>query len=488
MATGRQRATISHPKGPYHGAAFSHDRKALALLCLAAGGTQLFDLSNPDRPQHRKDMEVGGHAVVFSPHNDFLVALCSRARSTPQGPTQYADIQLVSLRTFSVFKLIHEEQDNLINSASFTPNGELLATTGTNGTLKLWDLPRGRVRVPSAQPMLHLRRVVFSPDSRVLYSGSVDPPTEVRLLPLRGMTNNLQTMWRGNTAESVRLWDTASRTQLAALALPPLLRLECLALAPDGGTLAAGCTGGCVVLWDVAERRERLRLFLAPEYREYYQGCEFINRLGPLLPSWQATVRALAFSPDGRTLATLRDDGVVQLWDPARGEEMQRLTPSPGEALCLAFAPDATLAVGRGTQVELWDSRSGQLRQTLVGHSNTVSCLAFSPDSKLLASGAKDYSVRLWEPAGGRRESVLVGHEGQVASLAFSPDGRVLASGGSDHTVRLWHVATAQELLTFRGRFRGVHGVAFAPNGKMLATCSDGFVCLWRAGETPADK
>jgi WD40 repeat protein/serine/threonine protein kinase len=233
VATGQQRAAIADPTGNYRGATFSKDRKTLALSCAASERKRLYDLTNPKQPQQRAEFPSAGtgHALALSPDNKVLVVPHQQVGLTALGPNRTSEIRLVNLRTSATFKII-DEGGQSTTSASFAPNGKLLATVRTDGLLRVWDLTAGCIRQPSAQPMRQVRMVAFSPDSRVLITGSDERPIEVRTFPMAGKTTNWRTMWRGNTAEAVRLWDTASRKQVGALPLPPLLQLQCLTLSP----------------------------------------------------------------------------------------------------------------------------------------------------------------------------------------------------------------------------------------------------------------
>jgi len=179
---------------------------------------------------------------------------------------------------------------------------------------------------------------------------------------------------------------------------------------------------------------------------------------------------SVAFSPDGKTLASASYDHTIKLWDVATGQERATLkwpTREQRPSVALAFSPDSkTLASASGGTVILWDVATGRERATLKG--NTT--VAFSPDGKTLASGSWD-TVKLWDVATGKERASLKGHTKSVEAVAFSPNGKTLVSGSFDNTIRLWEVASRKERATLKAH--PVWSVTFSSNGKFLASAND---------------
>ena len=195
-----------------------------------------------------------------------------------------------------------------------------------------------------------------------------------------------------------------------------------------------------------------------------------------------STVTSVAFSPDGRRLASASWDKTVILWDVDRRQPLATLAGHKGEVTDVAFSPDGKrlASASKDKTVILWDVDSHQPLITLAGHQGGVSSVAFSPDGKRLASASWDRTLILWDVDSRLPLATLAGHKGSVFSVAFSPDGKRLASASEDKTVILWDVDRRQSLATLAGHKDSVGSVAFSPDGKRLASASlDETVILW---------
>ncbi|WYZ35383.1 hypothetical protein EsH8_X_000030 [Colletotrichum jinshuiense] len=192
-------------------------------------------------------------------------------------------------------------------------------------------------------------------------------------------------------------------------------------------------------------------------------------------------VNSVAFSPDGRQLASASDDETVKLWDVVTGQCQQTLEGHSDLVNSVAFSPDGRqlASASNDETVKLWDVATGQCQQTLEGHGYLVNSVAFSPDGRQLVSASSDKTVKLWNIVTGQCQQTLEGHRDSVNSIAFSPDGRQLASASNDQTVKLWDVATGQCQQTLEGHNDLVNSVAFSPDGRQLASASTKTVKLW---------
>jgi WD40 repeat protein len=289
----------------------------------------------------------------------------------------------------------HEKR---LNAIALSPNGQTIASGGADKTIKLWNLTTGEIRTLKGHAE-SIRAIAFSPDGQMLVSGSNDGTIKVwqlaeskNPLTLKGhsgyvisvaITPDGQTLASGGEGEvtELKLWHLGTVKEICTLEHYSLFCF--VAVSPDGQTLAVSRFGG-IQLWQMPTREKICTL----------------KRSG--------MVSALAFSPDGQTLAGGSDDKTIKIWQLSTGEILRTLkTQSSGlnsakghsaEVNAVAFSPDGqTLAsASHDKTIKIWQLSTGKVISTLTEHSDKVMSVAFSPDGQMLVSCSWDRTVKIW--------------------------------------------------------------------------------------------
>ena len=203
----------------------------------------------------------------------------------------------------------------------------------------------------------------------------------------------------------------------------------------------------------------------------------------------RSKVWALTWSPDQRRIASASDDHTAQVWDALTGNNAATYTGHSDELRAIAWSPDG-LKIASGSfdkTVQVWDTTTLQTLLTYNGHSGHVWAVHWSIDGQRLASASADMTAQVWNAASGTLITAYQGHTGPVVALDWSPDTIHIATGSYDKTVQIWDARTGFHVLTYQGHSDLVLGVAWSPDGQYIASASqDKTVRVWNAttGET----
>ncbi|MBA2705334.1 MAG: PD40 domain-containing protein [Blastocatellia bacterium] len=238
---------------------------------------------------------------------------------------------------------------------------------------------------------------------------------------------------------------------------------------------------GCLFLFGVAGLFSNSRQSFSAEVAATATGRpELVLQTGHVM-----RVDGIAFSPDGKLLASGSADNTIKLWDTTSKREVRTLIGHTGGVRAVAFRADGQwLASGDiDGNIKFWDVATGQELRNLAGN-GSVSTVCFSPDGRWFAAGNMEKGIKLWDLNTEREAITLSGHGGLITIIAFSRDGHWLASGSADKTIKIWDVEKGREARTLKGHTDKIATVAFSSDGQWLATGGlDGKVKLWRVGE-----
>ena len=386
-------------------------------------------------------------------------------------------VQLWNADNGERLQMLHGHVGNVI-AIAYTPDGGVLASASMDKTIRLWNISNGKLLAVLKGHKSEVSSLAFGPKGRMLASGSWDKTIriwdiktgkETKIIhkhdsEVSALIYNLQgnMLVSGHWDNTIRLWDINGEKEVQVLNEArrgdgTTESILALTYIKDENVIVSG--GKTARLWDIKSGKE-LKEFKIEKYN--------------------IAVGALAFNPNDNVLAISTLSGNLELWDIEKGERFKILRRHKSSVYGLAYSPDGKVLTSGswGNTIRFWniESKGG----TKLSTQKPVFRMAFNPKNNILATSDRSKIIQLWDADKGEKLKVLKGHEAPVLTLDYSPDGKILASAGEDNKIRLWDSENATEMSQLNGHRHDVHDLAFDASGKIIASAGgDKVVRLW---------
>ena len=453
--TGELKVTLTEHKGAVNSIVFSPDGETLAI-------------AYNDNTIRFRDGVTGEPKSTLTGHRCKIIAFSPDGSRLVGGSSE--EIHFWDVATGEL-QLTFAAHANSIDALKYSPDGKMIASRGGDNNVCLWDANTGE--------FLRIFRdntgdssIDFSRDSKTLAIVSYDGTIW---------------LWNTHTGEQLKIikWDT---------------KLKYVQYSPDGKTFACDDDkDGTMLLFD-ANTGELLHNLKMPVQRQYVNDFRYspdgltlavsngyeiyfwdvpTGELQKTITGYADVVSTVIYSPNEETLVSL--DDIVRIWDLGTQKLVKTLSLE-SSIRRIAYSPDGeTLACGTYDKtIVLWNVSEWKKRSVLEGHTNGISSVVFSPDGQVLASGSWSGRIRLWNPHTGEHLKTFKKHASSVSTVLFSPNGQILASTEDDTTIRFWNVATGELLRTIETETNDVYSIDFSPEGTTLVTADDtGQIKFW---------
>ncbi|MCI0663929.1 MAG: serine/threonine protein kinase [Acidobacteria bacterium] len=458
------------------------------------------------------------HSFVFAGKWVRTIQFSPDGKTLAIGGTGNSTLQLWHVETFNRSAVLHGNTGDILHLI-FSADGGTLAAGTRDGFVRVWDVASRQLRQTYSGHQGIVWSVAFSPDAKFIASTGQDRTLrfwdkatglEIARVNCEFETNTLifSPEYSSNTVflttgDSTRSYDLKKLDAPSVIADPTDNDINYVAISPNVAAVATVGNHGTITMWDI-RTGEALKIVRNPQYSfqsvDYSPDGKLIAvtggsknlaavvelrdaLTGQIITSLSGHTRyvtAVAFSLDGKSVATGSEDRRIKIWDVSTGKERLTIEGHKSSVRAVAFSSDGNRLVSEGSdnRARVWDTKNGKQLLEIESHATA----RFSPDGRLIATGSNNHLVKLWDAFTGQEIRVLRGHSGDLRAISFSPDGKRLASTGEDQTIRIWDPETGLELLALKGHSGRVSSLAFSRDGRLLISSSkDRTLRLWRA-------